>query len=190
MLDNWDSKYPNCPPIGYRLREAFPERWVRFHSLLESKRYPEDESEYQMIFQRHSCILSELLGAERGVVLLTTGYSEDSRRVRTYSELDTLDPNAKPWRTVPLHNVDSHFIDPTYWHVFASEWEWRPGLFDPIIRLVADCTVSNVLIVHPGCRWVLHPYDGGMDVIAETPSERSRLRATYRDWLSARADGL
>jgi hypothetical protein len=190
MLDNWQERFPNCEPISHRVRDAFRERWVRFHSLPESKRYPEDASEYQILFQRHSCILSELLGTERRVVLLTTGYSETPEPVRTYTQLDAFDSNATPWQTVALHVLERDFSNPNYWHVFASEWEWRAGLFDPLIRLVADDAVANVMIVHPTCRWLLHPYDGGMDVIAESPAERDRLRAAHEDWLSEHASGM
>lgn len=190
MLDNWHERFPNCEPVSHWMRTAFRDRWVRFHSLPESKRYPEDESEYQIALQRHNCILWELLEGERDVVLLTTGYSETPEPVRSYDELSTLDPNAKPWQTIAKHNVSSDFADPTYWHVFASALEWESSLFNPLIRLVADDVVANVMVVHPECRWLLHPYDGGMDVIAETPAAKGRLRAAHKDWLSALASGM
>ena len=190
MLDEWNERFPNCEPIAYEMKRIFRQRWVRFHSLPNSKRYPEDESEYETLLYRHNCILGELVGTERAVVLLTTGYSESSSPVRTYPELNALDPDAKPWQSMPMHHDDQEPTDPNYWHVFASVWEWQSGMFDPIIRLVADHTVANVMIVHPGCRWLLHPYDGGMDVILQSPAVRGRLRAAHRDWLSSRADGL
>jgi hypothetical protein len=191
MLDNWDSQFPNCPPVGYLLRDAFHDRWVRFHSLPESKRYPEDETEYQILLERYNSVLGDLVAAASRVVLLTTGTSETPQPVRSYAKLDSLDPNAKPWRTISMHTVSpDYFSDPAYWHIFASVWQWQPGQFDSLIRLVASDAVANVLIVEPDCRWVLHPYDGGMDVIAETPADRGRLRAAHKDWLSARADGL
>jgi hypothetical protein len=190
MLDHWQDRFPGCEPIAHQMRVALRERWVRFHSLPESKRYPENEAEYETVLYRHNCILGELLGTERGVVLLTTGYSETREPVRTYPEFGTLDPDAVPWQTVALHSASKEFTDPNYWHVFGSVWEWQPGLFDPVIRLVADDTIANVMIVHPDCRWLVHPYDGGMDVIAESPAARGWLRAAYKDWLSARADGL
>src|SRR6266545_8082047 len=147
MLDQWPERFPNCEPIGYRMRDAFRERWVRFHSLPESKRWPEDESEYQIISQRHNGLLWELLDGERNVVLLSTGASRTPQPVRGYlSLLAVLDPNPAPWRTVEMHQELDY---PAYYHLFASEWEWQPGLFDPIIRLVADDRVTNVMIVHP-----------------------------------------
>ncbi len=167
-----------------------PDRWVRFHSLPGSKRYPEDEAEYATVLNRHNRILGELAGSERGVVLLSTGYSESPNPVRPQPALETLDPKAKPWRSVPMHELEAGFDTPSYWHVFASAWEWRSGLFDPIVRLVADDVLANVMIVNSACRWLLHPYDGGMDVIAESPAARDRLKSCYADWLSPRPDGL
>ncbi len=190
MLDNWQHCFPDCEPISHLLRPTFRDRWVRFHSLPESKRYPEDEGEYATVLDRHNRTLGELVGAGRSVVLLTTGYSETPEPVRTYRDLESSDPDAKPWRTVPMHELEGDFSDPSYWHVFASVWEWRPGSFDPIIRLIADDAVANVMVVDADCRWLLHPYDGGMDVIAETSAARGRLLAGHGDWLSARADGM
>jgi hypothetical protein len=168
---------------------AFPDRWVRFHSLPGSKRYPEDDAEYAEVLARHNAILEELARPSAQVVLVTTGYSGSPVPSRSYPELVAFDPGGSPWRTSPRHRVEG-FDEPSYWHLFASAWEWRPGAFDPLVRLVADDAVANVLIVASDCRWVLHPYDGGMDVIAESPAARQLLRAKYAAWLSARADGL
>jgi hypothetical protein len=142
-----------------------------------------------MVLERHNRVLGELLGPERSVILLITGYSETSDVAPPQAELRKLHPDAKPWRSVRYHGPDD-FGGPSYWHVFASEWEWQPGLFDPIIRLVADDVVRNVMVVAPDCRWLIHPYDGGMDVILESPSARDSLRSAHRDWLSSRPDGL
>jgi hypothetical protein len=190
MLGNWQGQFPGCEPVASLLRAALPDRWVRFHSLPGSKRYPEGEAEYATVLDRHNRVLGELTGPEPRVVLLTTAYSETPEPVRHDPQLLALDPDAVPWRTVPMHELDGDFAAPNFWHVFASEWDWRPGLFNPIIRLVADDVVANVMVAHPACRWLLHPYDGGMDVIAESPAARDRLKFAFADWLSARPDGL
>jgi hypothetical protein len=190
MLSNWDDYYLDCEPIGHHLRANFPDRWVRFHSLPESKRYPESEAEYRELLDRHNRVLGALARPGQPVVLLTTGYSESAEPVRTYPELAALDPPAVPWRSVTMHQADEGFAEPTYWHLFASRRVWRPGEFDPILRLVADDVVANVMVVAEDCRWVLHPYDGGMDVIAESQTARDQLRAAFPAWLSSRPDGL
>ncbi|OWK34416.1 DUF3885 domain-containing protein [Fimbriiglobus ruber] len=190
LLDQWEHQFPNCEPMAHLLKTVFKDRWVRFHSLPESKRYPEDETEYAVVLDRHNRVLSELANAERSLVLLTTEFSESPTPLLTRPELRALDPEAVPWRSIPMHELDGDFDNPNFWHVLASVREWHPGAFDPIVRLVANDVVPNVMIVNPDCRWLLHPYDGGMDVIAETSVERERLKLSHADWLSSEHDGL
>ena len=190
MLDAWHVQFPDCEPVAHQLRIAFRSRWVRFHSLPGSKRYPEDASEYAEVLSRQNRILDELTGPGARVVLLTTEYSGSAGSPSARPEFRTLDPSAKPWRIVPMHVLDGDFDKPNYWHVFASEWAWRPGVLDSTLRLVADDVLSNVMVMRPGFGWLFHPYDGGMDVILETPAARDRIRSMHADWLSARSDGL
>lgn len=190
MLDHWPLQFPGCEPVAHRLRDALAHRWVRFHSLPESKRYPEHPDEYAELLARHNRVLGALAAVGDAVVLLTTGYSEASEVTPRPAELRSLDPAARPWRSVPMHELDGDPAHPNYWHVFASTWAWRPGVLDPVVRLVADDAAANVMIVAPDCRWLLHPYDGGMDVLLESPASRDRLRSSFAGWLSSRPDGL
>ncbi|WP_425586206.1 DUF3885 domain-containing protein [Streptomyces sannanensis] len=43
----WESNWPGTLPLGHLLRSAWPDRWVRFHSLPESKRYADTEAEFK-----------------------------------------------------------------------------------------------------------------------------------------------
>jgi hypothetical protein len=47
-----------------------------------------------------------------------------------------------------------------------------------------------VLITDANLRWLFHPYDGGMDVIAPTTADRDALRDRHRDWLSKHPQGF
>ena len=190
LLDDWERCFPGCDPVGHHLCANFPERWMRFHSLPESKRYPDNEAEHAEVLVRHNAILGDLVHPGEQIVLVTMGYSQSPEPVRTYAEVAAFDPLASPWRTVPMHESEEWFDEPNYWHLYASTWAWKPGTFDPLIRWVAEDAVSNVLVVASDCRWVLHPYDGGMDVIVASPQVRSSLRTKHEPWLSSRADGL
>ncbi len=191
MLAEWDRRFSGCRPVGWELRSAFPDRWVRFHSLPGSVRYPENEGDVAEILKRHNVILGELTRSGEKVVLLTACYSKDPAPIRSGAELAKLDPNASPWRTIAWHGLDSDpEAEPYYWHVFASAWEWRRGVFDELIRLVAVDVVADVLIVSQDCRWLIHPYDGGMDAIVETVDARDRLATRHSPWRSPRPDGL
>ena len=185
MLADWQRQFPGCEPVPHWLRTAFPDRWVRFHSLPGSKRYPHSDAEYAIILDRHNRVMAELTEAGNPVVLLSAGYSESTDPVRDEARWRALDPDAIPWRTVVYDAADL-----LYWHVFASERKWAPGGFDPIVRLVADDVRANMMIVAPDCRWLLAPYDGGMDLSMDTRDRRDYLQGRFADWLSARPDGL
>lgn len=43
LLRQWDHNWRRCNPAADDLKHAYPERWVRFHSLPESKRYAETD---------------------------------------------------------------------------------------------------------------------------------------------------
>jgi len=186
MLANWSTWFPGCDPVGHRLRVAFPERWVRFHSLPCSKRYAEDDGERATILSRHNCILAELATTGEEVALLTTGYSETpTPPIRSNPDLSRLDPLARPWRTVAYEPEERSFR-----HLFASTRKWAPGVFDPIVALVADDRVTDVIIVALDGRWLVHPYDGGMDLITGSSEHRDAIKERHKDWLSSRTDGL
>src|SRR5262249_55088788 len=116
MLDDWKRWFPDCEPIAHHLPVVFAERWVRFHSLPGSKRYPDNEAEYATVIERHNRVLGELAHPGDDVALLTTGYSETPEPVRTERELLNLDPLAMPWRTVAMHQQDDNFSEPIFWH--------------------------------------------------------------------------
>jgi hypothetical protein len=191
MLSLWHKHFPDAEPVAHWLRDAFRDRWIRFHSLPGSKRYPEGMDEYTIIFTRHNGIMSELTDSNRKIVLLTTGYSETAEPVRNQPEWNSLDPAAEPWRSIPMHELENDTYDePNYWHVFASERDWQPDSLNPIIELVADEHVANVMIVSSDCQWLLHPYDGGMDLILESPTIRDHFKSLHQNWLSPRPDGM
>lgn len=185
----WRSAYPDCEPISYHLRHIYRDRWVRFHCLPNSKRYPDDAAEYQVVLDRHNRVLGELSSPDEPLVFVSTGYSETLDPIRSYAELAPLDPDARHWRTIAKHDLDND-EHPNYWHFFMSVWPWRSGVFDPILRLVADEVIANTLIVNTQRNWVYHPYDGGADVVLETTAGRDRLKQQFKAWLSRRRDGL
>jgi len=93
------------------------------------------------------------------------------------------------WRTVAEHEIEPD-TDPNFWHVFNSDVVWSNGSLDTVVRLINDCEISNVMIVDPSSDWLLHPYEGGMDVILNSEEERDALATEFSQWLSQRPDGL
>ena len=189
IRDYWFSQYPESEPIPYQLRDKCHSRWVRFHSLPQSKRYAENESEYQVILDRHNIVLKTLAQPGETLTFSSTGYSETETAVRD-PQLDELDPSAVHWHTMAKHELDNDPEYPNYWHLYAAQYQWSPGVFDPLLRLVADDVIANIMILSTTGGWIYHPYDGGADVILATTAERDGLKAQFSSWLSSRSDGL
>lgn len=180
----WMLAYGNTTPSN--LRRTFIERWVRFHSLPEAKRYAESESENLIVLERYNSILAALAEDQESLLLLSAGYSETATPVREDPFLAEFDPEAIHWWSIaPEEGGDS-----TYTHIFVSEWVWERNIFDPLLRLVADWTVANIQIMSVSKQWLVHPYDGGTDVILPSATERDQLRQKFCPWLSEREDGL
>ncbi|MHC5703306.1 DUF3885 domain-containing protein [Streptomyces tirandamycinicus] len=55
--------------------------------------------------------------------------------------------------------------------------------------MVANFQTAGAIIAPPDLRWLVHPYDGGVDVIATSRSERDAFRARHPDWLSQHPGG-
>lgn len=178
MLKNWSTFFPEFEPIADRLKTCFPDRWVRFHSLPGSKRYPENESECEKLLERHNMVLGHLTRPSVPVVLLSTEFSWSNAPSRPPIESS----NATWWRSVQVGEAS--------WHVYAHEIVWHPKTFDSIVLRVAKDEIANVMISDTECQWLVHPYDGGMDVVLSSKVARDLLKSEYSDWLSPRADGL
>lgn len=181
----WQAEFGACPPVGYRLRETFPRRWVRFHSLPDAKRYAETDSEALEILRRYNTVASALLGDGEPIVVVYTAYSDTEAPTPPADHPAVL-------ASLELVHFDTRAIaDPNlYWHFWAANATWQPGRFDDLLVRVANDEIENVLLVHPGRRAVFHPYDGGADVIGADIFVRDSLRRDFRPWLSTLPSGL
>jgi hypothetical protein len=183
----WEQRWPGCPKVPYLLRRL-QDRWVRFHTLPGSKRYPETEAEYEIILARHRTILTELIISPT-VLVVTPAYSDQPTppEVGRSAETTAVHPAATYWSSVRLSDEPDW---PSWIHLYVSQTPWVPGGLDPLLRHVADDVIANVLITDAALRWLYHPYDGGMDVILPTTAERDSLRRRHPEWLSAHPAGL
>lgn len=188
LSDRWGRQWPGSRPITYALRGG--ERWVRFHSLPQSKRYAEDDVERREILHRHRTVLDALRGMGDFVhlVVVTAVWSLGPTPPRRPPAVENASPHAWWWQSLLVDHDEDGFD--SWIHLFADHSRSDPDGLDALLRLVADDETSNVIIADHGLTWLYMPYDGGADVIAPTPNDRDRLRAAHRDWLPATASGL
>ncbi|MBL7498762.1 hypothetical protein I6A84_04360 [Frankia sp. CNm7] len=189
LTELWEQRWPECPPVAHWLRDRYPDRWVRFHSLPDSKRYPFDETEYAVVLRRHYTVLSTLAPGPE-LVVVTSDWTESAEPDSpVWPTLAQIAPTAWYWRTF-LEKPDEDPEWRSYTQLYAETVPWQPGAIDVLLTAVADDELSNVILAPVDLSWLYHPYDGGADVILPTRERRDALKAQYRACLSGHPLGL
>lgn len=185
MNEFWKCSLNDIKPEAHSLKHLFKERWVRFHALPGSKRYPETEDEYREILRRHNAVLTELNGARSTYFLVLPEYSEHKTPTAPEPELIGMFSKMSYWRT-----IDQTEEYGSFWHMHIACVSYSGTEFDGLFRLVADNHVNNVMIISIHQELVFHPYDGGADIVLKSRKERDTLKMRHREWLSSHPEGF
>jgi len=179
----WWSNFENCSPAGHKLRTVLNDRWVRFHSLPESKRHPDNAAELGEVIGRMNALADEVLGQGAVCWLIANRYADTpSLACDTVGEYDLraclgwIDPD------VPLH--------PAVIIAHASICRWEPARFEGLLAKIARHDDANILWVSETGQAVFAPYDGGVDIILPDASQVTALAYKYAGWLSPYPGGL
>lgn len=186
FVHTWAHACRGVEPLRWKLPEDLHERWVRFHSLPESKRYPDIEDEYTIVLDRHHAVLDDLAGAGSEILVVRTewfgrGVPRDQR-----DNFRALEASATLWRVFD----DADDLDGPRWYAFYQHSRNIRESLDPLLRRVADDQLGSVFLTNPSVEWIYAPYDGGADVFPPTPRARDLLRDRYSSWLSRHPQGL
>ncbi len=193
LTELWARRWPRCRPIGHELRHSAYDRWIRFHSLPESKRYAESAGEYAELLARHQVVLRELQAVSGctgsdDLTVITAAWSDTVDRIERDPDLVLAIPAPKPWISVLREREDD---GREFWtHLFISRAARGSDELDRLLRLVAGDGTAAVIISDAELNWLYHPYDGGGDVIAASPEHRDGLRKAHAEWLPDNPLGL
>jgi hypothetical protein len=190
----WEREVGIAPCPGFALKWAIPDRWVRFHSLPNAKRYAENAEEEAEIVARHVETLEHLSsGVSEDVWLLSSVWSADSASEPHFEPHVELAMFGSPFRWAVYKHYDpvDEVASETSLGLFAQHIS-DVSLLDELLRTIAEDTGPDITIAANDLRWLYHPYDGGADVIAPTGGrQRAELLRVWKpEWLSAREDGL
>jgi hypothetical protein len=190
VLARWSHWYPDAPPVGFLLRESYPDRWLRIYSLPEGKRYPTSGFDYAELLRRHNAVADDVVGAGSPCAILLV-HTCKGRGVRAIGRAAGLTSSGLPrLGQLPLALSDEDngvFAAPMC--VFGSQARWTRGGFDRFITEIAEDR-SHGLVVSLASGQVYAPYDGGADLFYLTEYERDQARDRFRIWASPRRDGL
>lgn len=194
FLEHWRQIYGE-PLVGHVLRDRFPRRWLRIHSLPESKRYAETDDERREILRRQNAVLSDLIGDDRPCELVFGYYGEEERLpADVLTALRSLGPVFLAMHTMDAmdvaENPDGTSQAVAGYPLLKASLTWRPHALDVVLLAVADDVLASPLLVSVERRRIVAPYDGGVDLIVESEELRDELRALYASWLSRHPRGL
>ncbi len=187
LKEFWQLYLNGCPPEAPNLKHLFKDRWVRFHTLPGSKRYPECEQEYEEVLSRYNTVLGELNGTSDELIVVLPEYSDATAPGSPEKKLLGLFPETEFWCSLPQHEPDDDYG--SYWHLHAASIQYSGSELNELFRLVADDKARNIIIVSIKSMSVFHPYDGGVDVILPTTDMRETVKQKHVEWLSGHPDG-
>lgn len=184
----WDLNYPESNPIGHELRNVYPHRWFRIHSLPKAKRYAESEDEYNLILDRQNRLIADLV-KENSEIILVAGRYEVELKDETSIEFSGLGKFDR-CRVLSLHQIHPEEYENEYFYFVYFQLDvWKRNSKDELLKNIADGEF-RAMIVCPESNCIVALYDGGVDVIVGSGEIRDQLKSKYRDWLSEREDGL
>jgi len=185
MRSQW-FQHPFCEafPMAHFMRQAFPELWLRIHSLPESKRYPEDDTERLIVFDRYSRFGSALLGESAPCLIVQSRFVGFPRSSEILPELDWM-----PIHRVGDENQDEDEVEDV-WDSWVAHTIWKPSTFRTLLLEIADNRESNIAFLSETTDCVFTPYDGGADGFSFDTSLLHRLSGEFAPWLSAHPLGL
>lgn len=188
LADATNAAFGDLPAVGHVLRRAMSHRWLRVHSLPNSKRYAETEAEYAELLRRHNELALEILGPRGQVVLYLHAFGDVEDFPRTFSGFGWAAPlnlNGTRATVYPSPEAD----DPDL--VVASfSILWSPQAWDPLLRDVADDRLPSVVLLNPATGEAYAPYDGGADLFLTNSERVTALAKRWASWLSMRSDRL
>lgn len=189
----WDANYENTYPVSHFLKDAYPERWLRIHSLPGSKRHPENDVKWNTLLSRQNTLITDLLVSEAAITLVTgENYlslkNDQAWYLSPVDSLDDLPFTALTPISLGLLYPDQYDPDVVYRPIF-TQVNWQPPAYDEILKDIAEDNL-RMLFVSTTNQCLLAPYDGGVDIIFKDQPIRELYKAKYRAWLSAREDGF
>jgi hypothetical protein len=182
----WETVCP-FPPVAHELKGWMPDRWIRFHSLPHGKRYAESAEELEVVLQRADELLAVLCNPGSDVLLITGLHEENNGPPDISDEQAMAHTDALYWCSLQEDPLDPH-CPPL--HLWASWERYHNRAFDTLFSLTADWSLYGVLLVIPESQSVVHPYDGGTDVLLSSTEQRDQLQLRFAEWVSDREDGL
>jgi len=188
----WLTTYPKTKPIPHLFKEDYSDRWFRIHSLPESKRYAETAEEWNLLLSRHNQIITDLLGNNAQVLLVTGEYNWGESRTTYITDEEIV---FRPYHFIRIDNIDlfqlnsEDYYEHEIYRPAFSETIWNAVQHDNLLKEIATDNI-RAFFISQDKGIIVAPYDGGIDFILKDSDQRDHYKNKYKEWLSFREDGL
>jgi hypothetical protein len=180
--DIWNDNFgEHFPPKADLLKHEFPNKWTRFHSLPESKRYPDSEIEENIIIDRHNSILNSIFKNNETIYLIRTIWTNDKKR-----KIEPID-NCEFWKSWVEYSDGDHYI---LGHSYYLKTKWKYNVLNEFILNTAYDKESNLMAIGTRDSSLYHPYDGGCDIVINDIKMINQLNKTFSKFKSIHPLGL
>jgi hypothetical protein len=146
----WTSEVSEFAPIGHVLRRHMHDRWTRFHSLPESKRYAESDAEHQEVLTRHVAVASELFEVGAPIYVYRCRLMERRLKGKLKHMLVGNQLGEKMVRLPSGMSVSEE--DDGCYFVRAFATSWTPTFFSALTKKIADWEETGVTFVSPSTK--------------------------------------
>lgn len=188
--ERWCVWFPDAPPVGFLLRDAYPDRWLRIHFLPGGKRQPTSGLEYAEAIRRINTICTRVLGENSplALLLLVECDSKALENAQNASGLSESHLQALGSLSESLwHSENGVFSVPMC--VYGCASRWMPADFDILFGAAINDLIKPLLVeIAQGT--VIAPYHGGVDAFFSSDVDRDLAKEQLSLWTSSRPDAL
>jgi hypothetical protein len=174
----WTLAHPCAEPHGASLRATLPERWLRIHSLLNGKRYPDTVDEEAVVLRRHRAAIECLAGRQKLFLVFSFWDRQESVVQHGFDPLERYVLPPGSWSEMP------RIVE-----VAGSVWSHDDRL-NRLILSVAHDEVGGVFLASEDLGSLIGLYDGGADLFFRDVESRDYAAEVFSEWISSRPDGL
>ncbi|WP_114790431.1 hypothetical protein U0035_14230 [Niabella yanshanensis] len=188
----WALHYRDTVPISHLFKHSYADRWFRIHSLPESKRYAENEEEWEILLSRQNEIITDLFGPDTPILIVTGEYCWDESKSIHITEEEEI---FKPFSFILLDNIELNKVGKEQYNehnfyrpAFASAI-WKRNYHDGLLREIANDN-TRAFFVSFDKNVIVAPYDGGIDFILKDILTKEKYKNKFVKWLSEHESGL
>ena len=188
----WTLTFPDTVQISYLFKHYFSDKWFRIHSLPESKRYAENDNDWETLLSRQNEIITDLFGLDTNVLLVTGEYNwGNERKTHVTNEEEVF----KKYLFTQLDSIDLYklnsddFDNGEIYRPSFTETIWKVNLHDNLLREIAKDNIRAFFVSFEK-RIIVVPYDGGIDLILKDSFMRDFYKNKYKQYLSEREDEM